>query len=236
MAQFEDFLVGMLRVVGFTRKIGTPSVKIQMCNSHGDVILCQGATVPTNGDTGYAPGCIFMKTNGVLYYNNGSLSSASFVTPASAIGANSITSANIAAGSVVAAKLGTGAVTSAALASGAVVAAAIGTGAVTSAGLGSSSVVAAKLGANSVIASKVKYAAITLTVASGASSISGATSSGAVIIGVIPTSPPSAAAISSGVQVAKVYKSGATTAKASLNKAFTHASGIVLSVMTLKAA
>lgn len=50
--------------------------------SHNGKTLDRGTTVPTDGASGYAPGCLFVKLNGssgaCLYINNGSASSADF--------------------------------------------------------------------------------------------------------------------------------------------------------------
>lgn len=48
-----------------------------------DKFIVTGATVPTNGVSGYAPGCLFTKSSGAavdatLYVNEGTLASADF--------------------------------------------------------------------------------------------------------------------------------------------------------------
>lgn len=44
------------------------------------VILIYGETVPTDGDSGYAPGCLFVKTSATpgLYVNQGTYASCDF--------------------------------------------------------------------------------------------------------------------------------------------------------------
>jgi|TARA_R110000824_G_scaffold54030_11_gene149163 hypothetical protein len=48
----------------------------------GDFLIVAGTTVPTDGASGYATGCLFLKTDGgagtALYCNEGTNSSANF--------------------------------------------------------------------------------------------------------------------------------------------------------------
>ncbi len=75
--------VDILQAVGADQKVGTPtSVKVINVDGDNNVILAKGTTVPTNGDAGFAKGCLFIKTNGglatTLYLNEGTATVADF--------------------------------------------------------------------------------------------------------------------------------------------------------------
>ena len=67
---------------GSTRKVGTPQVRVLEINLAGNVTRADGATVPSDGDKGYAVGCLFVLTGGstpaTLYVNVGTAASADF--------------------------------------------------------------------------------------------------------------------------------------------------------------
>jgi len=71
-----------IRLCGEEKKVGTPIVNILETDSSHDVTRATGLTVPTDGDRGYAVGCVFVKTDGtdgtVTYTNEGSTTSAAF--------------------------------------------------------------------------------------------------------------------------------------------------------------
>src|SRR3990167_8167901 len=71
-----------LQVSGELRKIGTPVVRVFTSDATGNVTRASGATVPTDADKGYATGCIFSQTDGVvgsvIYINEGTAASADF--------------------------------------------------------------------------------------------------------------------------------------------------------------
>src|SRR3990167_2575872 len=71
-----------LQVSGELRKIGTPVVRVFSSDATGNVTRASGATVPTDADKGYAKGCLFTQTDGVvgstLYLNEGTAASADF--------------------------------------------------------------------------------------------------------------------------------------------------------------
>jgi hypothetical protein len=71
-----------IKLGGETQKVGTPTVKVLEYDADSNVMRATGATVPTDGDRGYAVGCIFVQTDGgtetVLYVNEGSATSADF--------------------------------------------------------------------------------------------------------------------------------------------------------------
>src|SRR3990167_5899793 len=71
-----------LQVSGELRKVGTPVVRVFTTDATGNVTRASGATVPTDADKGYAKGCLFSQTDGVvgstLYLNEGTAASADF--------------------------------------------------------------------------------------------------------------------------------------------------------------
>jgi hypothetical protein len=84
--------IDILQMDGHTEIVGTPEVTVLQVDSDKNVLLAKGATVPTDADTGYATGCLFIDTtSGVgitLYINEGSATSADFnaiETPGAAI-------------------------------------------------------------------------------------------------------------------------------------------------------
>ena len=71
-----------LLIGGEQKRVGTPSVVVLEYNISSHVSRAHGASVPTDGDAGYAKGCVFVKTGGgvgtTFYINEGSTSSADF--------------------------------------------------------------------------------------------------------------------------------------------------------------
>lgn len=71
-----------IEIGGEERIVGTPSVDILEYNKTGKVRRAEGATVPTDGDAGYAKGCSFVHTDGgvatTTYINEGSDTSCDF--------------------------------------------------------------------------------------------------------------------------------------------------------------
>lgn len=71
-----------LLITGEKVKKGTPVVNVIEFDVDSNVTRCSGATLPTDGDAGYAPGCYFYKTTGTVgatvYINEGSKTSADF--------------------------------------------------------------------------------------------------------------------------------------------------------------
>lgn len=74
--------VTILKADGASKKVGTPSPTVISVDSSANVTEAKGATLPTDGDAGYAKGCRFTKTDGSVgtttYLNEGSASSADF--------------------------------------------------------------------------------------------------------------------------------------------------------------
>lgn len=71
-----------LKLAGESVQIGTPVVKVLEFDVDNNVLRATGATLPTDGDRGYAVGCTFIKTDGgtgtVMYVNEGTATSADF--------------------------------------------------------------------------------------------------------------------------------------------------------------
>lgn len=72
----------VLELDGVVMTVGTPSITVKEVTSDGNVTYAVGATIPTDGDAGYAVGCIFKNSAGgagtTIYINEGSNTSASF--------------------------------------------------------------------------------------------------------------------------------------------------------------
>lgn len=72
--------ITVLNTQGVTAVVGTPSVIVNQVDNSGNVTRAKGSTVPSNGDAGYATGCIFTDTTGgassTLFINSGSATSA----------------------------------------------------------------------------------------------------------------------------------------------------------------
>lgn len=89
-----------VRLDGFSKKVGTPSVTVLETDSSEMVTRAKGTTVPTDGDAGYAKGCIFVDTDAslgsILYLNEGSETSCDFNVVES--GASNVTGVTAAAG------------------------------------------------------------------------------------------------------------------------------------------
>lgn len=86
-----------LKLGGEQYTVGTPSVLVLEWDRDSKVRRAEGATVPTDGDAGYATGCIFVQTDGgtetVLYVNEGSATSADFNPVLSGVAKTEVTTA-----------------------------------------------------------------------------------------------------------------------------------------------
>lgn len=71
-----------IKLGGESRRIGTPIITILEVDPSENVTRARGLAVPTDGDRGYAVGCIFIHTDGsdetILYVNEGTATSADF--------------------------------------------------------------------------------------------------------------------------------------------------------------
>lgn len=74
--------VDVIKLDGTSLVVGTPTVTVLKVDSASNVLLAKGATVPTDGDAGYAVGSIFIYTPGgagtTLYMNEGTATVADF--------------------------------------------------------------------------------------------------------------------------------------------------------------
>jgi hypothetical protein len=68
-----------LKLAGKSVKVGTPVINAEMFDASNNVTQASGATIPTDGDRGYAPSGIFHSTATNIHYENcGSATSAYF--------------------------------------------------------------------------------------------------------------------------------------------------------------
>ena len=96
-----------LQVDGRAETVGAESVTVLFKDGNGNIVLASGTTVPTADTAGYAKGALFIKTDAAdgtkgLYENQGTTALSDF----NLVG--SITSAEIADGSITLAKLAAG--------------------------------------------------------------------------------------------------------------------------------
>ena len=108
-----DFIKGKtidyLKLVGRSHTVNSVAIKTYLYDGSGKIAMCSGLTVPTDGSSGYAKGCIFLKTNAGagsvgVYYNDGTTTSSDF-NVAGTIGALSVDTGNIVAKAVTLAKM-----------------------------------------------------------------------------------------------------------------------------------
>jgi hypothetical protein len=115
MGRREEFSVGQLYMVGISTDVSTTDTVLVLArNAAGDIILCSGSTIPTAGDSGFAIGCIFVKSNtGTIYLNGGAgtATSCAFALLGSAVAPGAITATELASNAVAAVKILAGAVT-----------------------------------------------------------------------------------------------------------------------------
>jgi hypothetical protein len=79
MARREMFEVGEIHAIG----ISNGTVDVLMRDSSGNIILCSGSGAPPSAGSGYARGCIYIRTsNGAVYGNRGTTTSSTFYTTA----------------------------------------------------------------------------------------------------------------------------------------------------------
>lgn len=78
----EKLVAQLLQTVGNSETPGSTTVNALHKDANGDVIWASGATVPSDGEAGYAKGCLFIDTNAsaglVFFVNEGSNSSCDF--------------------------------------------------------------------------------------------------------------------------------------------------------------
>jgi hypothetical protein len=78
-----EIVQGVLKLRGRTYAPGTTSVRVLITDGSDKVLLATGTTVPSDGENGYAKGCLFIDTDvgaGTtgLYVNVGTTTSANF--------------------------------------------------------------------------------------------------------------------------------------------------------------
>lgn len=76
---------------GWAETINSVGLTVWQAGTNGNVSYCSGTTVPTNGSSGFAKGCIFIKTDAATgvsgtYENVGTTTSSNFQLIASAAG------------------------------------------------------------------------------------------------------------------------------------------------------
>ncbi|MDI6785124.1 MAG: hypothetical protein QMD92_00285 [bacterium] len=101
---FKRREIDFLKITGDVVVVGSRTVRILMRSYLGHVSICIGADAPVDADAGYAVGCMYIRTNGALYFNGGSVSNAAWNTPGT-VGAGSITATLLASDSVITAKI-----------------------------------------------------------------------------------------------------------------------------------
>lgn len=77
----EEQEVGQIKFEGQTHSKGSFSCTVIMRDQYDMIFLATGATKPTDGDPGYAVGCIYVCTgDGKPYFNVGTVTSCNFDT------------------------------------------------------------------------------------------------------------------------------------------------------------
>jgi hypothetical protein len=98
MARHQKRTFGEVTVAGANQKIGAETVAVIFRDGEGKILMCAGATQPTDAGAGYAAGCMFIKTGtGDVYFNTGTKTSCDFDLQG-VVGAGSVTLAMLAAG------------------------------------------------------------------------------------------------------------------------------------------
>lgn len=52
-----------LQASGASEKVGAETITPILADPSGDILIAQGTTVPTDGTSGYAKGCLFIDTD-----------------------------------------------------------------------------------------------------------------------------------------------------------------------------
>jgi hypothetical protein len=76
--------VNVIQTDGYAEVVNSISIAVLRRDSNGDILECSGTTVPTDASSGYAKGCIFLKTDVATtfigrYENVGTSTSSLFV-------------------------------------------------------------------------------------------------------------------------------------------------------------
>jgi hypothetical protein len=52
-----------VQTVGASETVNSVAIVVNLVDGNGDILHCTGTTVPTNGSTGYAKGCLYIDTD-----------------------------------------------------------------------------------------------------------------------------------------------------------------------------
>jgi hypothetical protein len=100
----EKVIARVLQMVGNVQTPDSTEVTVLKSNANDDVTLAQGTTVPTDAETGYAKGCLFVDTNAsagaVLLVNEGDETSCDFNSVGASLPTGSVSSSEILDGTV----------------------------------------------------------------------------------------------------------------------------------------
>lgn len=78
MARHQKRTFGEVTIAGANVKIGAVTTSALLRNNEDKIALCTGATKPTDAGAGYASGCMFIKSDGTVYFNVGTKTSCNF--------------------------------------------------------------------------------------------------------------------------------------------------------------
>lgn len=59
----DETVYTAIQTTGSVETIGAELITVNLVDGNGDILHCTGLTVPTDGGTGYAKGCLFIDTN-----------------------------------------------------------------------------------------------------------------------------------------------------------------------------
>ncbi len=60
---YQQTVYNSLQVTPISETINSVAVFPVLCDGNGDILMGTGLTVPTNGSTGFAKGCLFVDTD-----------------------------------------------------------------------------------------------------------------------------------------------------------------------------
>ena len=91
MARHQKRTFGEVTIAGANAKIGAVTTAVLLRNAENKIAVCSGATKPTDAGAGYAAGCMFVKSDGTVYFNAGTKTSCDF----NLMSTNSFTAADL---------------------------------------------------------------------------------------------------------------------------------------------
>lgn len=78
----DETIYTSIGLTGSSESVNSVTISTLLVDGDGNILMCTGTTVPTDGSSGYAKGCQFIKTNGstatTTYINEGSTTSSDF--------------------------------------------------------------------------------------------------------------------------------------------------------------